>query len=549
MNIYLLKKRIILHVLLYFFKYNLYIVNMCIFLRSVSFIVCSLWTSLLIFSNEVNLEVIRISLDRWSFDLEPNQILTSKNGKINIDDIKDFAEKAKFKKPEIEYKNKFTIKEVDYSLVVLRFFDRKSDEKENIAFKNVNEIDIPEYINNNWEVHISLFTTKAVNNIKNSFITKIKAYEKEYDLKNKISLYDYCTEYISSGRLVELIHNVVENNPDQKIEIPAEYYGSAVKIPLCDYFNQAYIQNPNSCYLCNGNDHYDFRKSSCKDITFDIEQPLIKRKINVVFYIPDGYVLALPIPNKFTLDLKLDKFTTLGILNSLSRALWLYFDDIYDKSHNDNILYFCCIGEVPFFKFNYDIYKDGPLIDPKYYKFTNIHDESLIIKNDEGINNNDIFNLTDDSTIEIKVGEYFDYLKTNILPIKFHFPADTELNDNLKNKKHILLLNYNSDSLEQVRDYLRTYDINNIKNSRNYNYIDILIDTKSDDQKILITFTKNEIGHFLKSKKTLDLKLDENRINSTKLNNSKFTLPLPNSKTNKILMVNESPCCSACCYK
>lgn len=148
---------------------------MCIFLRSVSFIVCSLWTSLLIFSNEVNLEVIRISLDRWSFDLEPNQILTSKNGKINIDDIKDFAEKAKFKKPEIEYKNKFTIKEVDYSLVVLRFFDRKSDEKENIAFKNVNEIDIPEYINNNWEVHISLFTTKAVNNIKNSFITKNKS--------------------------------------------------------------------------------------------------------------------------------------------------------------------------------------------------------------------------------------------------------------------------------------------------------------------------------------------------------------------------------------
>ena len=311
---------------------------------------------------------------------------------------------------------------------------------------------------------------------------------------------------------------------------------------MCDYFNQAYIQNPNSCYLCNGNDHYDFRKSSCKDITFDIEQPLIKRKINVVFYIPDGYVLALPIPNKFTLDLKLDKFTTLGILNSLSRALWLYFDDIYDKSHNDNILYFCCIGEVPFFKFNYDINNNhGPLIDPKYYKFTNVHNESLIIKNDEGINNNDIFNLTDDSTIEIKVGEYFDYLKTNILPIKFHFPADTELNDNLKNKKHILLLNYNYDHLEQVRDYLRQYDINNINNSRNYNDIGISIDAESDNQKILITFTKNEIGHFLKSKKTLDLKLDENCINSTKLNNSKFNLPLHNSKNNKSLHV--------CCYK
>lgn len=530
---------------------------MGIFLRSVSFIVCSLWTSLLIFSNEVNLEVIQISLDRWSFDLEHNQILTSKNRKININEIKNFVKKAKFKKNEIEYKNKFTTTEVDYSLVVLRFFDTKSDKRENIAFKNMKKIDIPKYINNNWEVYISLYTKKAVDNIKNSVISKIKAYEKEYNLKNKIRLYDYCTEYISTGRLIELIHNVVENNSDQKIEIPAMYYGSDIKIPLCDYFKQAYIQNLNSFYLCNGSDYYDFRENSCKDITFDIEQPLIKRKINVVFYIPDDYELALHIPNKFTLDLQLNKFTTFNILDSLSMALESYFGNIYNNTHGNNILSFCIIGEKLFFKFNYDINNNGPLIDPKYYKFTNIHNESLIIKNDEGINDNDIFNLTDGSTIEIKVGKYFNYLKTNILPIKFHLPADTELNDNLKNKEHVLLLNYNFDLLEQVRNYLRPYDINNFNNSRNYNDIEILIDTKSDERKILIIFTKNEIGHFLKikSKKTLDLKLDENCINSTKLNNSKFNLPLHNSKNNKSLinsknnksLIESKSKCSICC--
>ena len=521
---------------------------MSIFLRYVSFIVCSLWTSLLIFSNEVNLEVIRISLDRWNFDLENNQILISRNGKINIDDIKTFVKKAKFKKNEIEDKNKFTTTEVDYSLVVLRFFDTKSYEKKYIAFKNVNEIDISGYINNNWKVYISLFTKKSVDNIKNSFISKIKAYGKEYNLKNKISLYDYCTEYISSGRLIELIHNVVKNNSDQEIEIPAKYYGSDIKIQLYAYFNQAYIQNNNSCFLRNGNDYYDFKISSCKDITFDIEQPLIKRKINVVFYIPDGYVMALPIPNKFTLDLKLSKFTTLDILDSLSRALESYFDNIYNNTPGNNILYFCIIGEKPFFKFNYDINNNGPLIDPKFYKFTNIHNKSLIIKNDEGINDNDIFNLTDGSTIEIEVGEYFDYLKTNLLPIQFQLPADTELNDNLKNKKHSLLLNYNSDPLEQVRNYLRSYDINDFNTSRNYNDIKILIDTESKEEKILITFTENEIGRFLKikNKKALDLKLDENSINSTKLNNSKFNLPLPNSKNNKSLIGSESKC-SICC--
>ena len=304
-------------------------------------------------------------------------------------------------------------------------------------------------------VQFYFFSDDVMNKIKKCKVKNVNIFGQNITLTDPIEIKNYLHEISPSSLGKSIYETLKTENLTNNITLSEKQYGENKTITIDELLKNTYNDGYVSFYVKNGNEIYDFKKDENENLCLDIPSLRFKRNITVNFKIPENYILDAGASNTFTLDLHIHNFTIDGILKDLTTSIKEYFNNLINE----------CRKKDPNFKATCDLYdldyhfnsSDCEPIDPISYTFKNTDNGTLKIENNEGISETDIFNLTDNSTIEIEVGEKCELLKTMIAEIKFIPLEGTEVNSELTKKTHKILLNLKDSSQENLKKQIIDY--------------------------------------------------------------------------------------------
>lgn len=309
-------------------------------------------------------------------------------------------------------------------------------------------------------VRFYFFSNDVITKIEKCKVTNVNIFGQNITLTNPIEIKDYLHE-ISPSSLGNSIYKTLKTkNLTDNINLSEKQYGKNKTVTLDELFKTSCKDSYDNFYVKKGNDIYDFEKDENGNLCLDIPSLRFKRNITINFKIPENYILDVDCPNSFNLDLYLKDFSIKNIIIALRDSLKVYFNNlITTKKNPDSDFRETCDIEFLSYGFN----EQTEPIDPKKYTLTNTGNDTKTINNNDDINSVDFFNLTDNSTIEIEVGERCELLKTMIAEIEFKPLEGTEVNSKIKKDTYKILLNLNDSSPEnlkkQITDYLKSKKI------------------------------------------------------------------------------------------
>lgn len=357
-------------------------------------------------------------------------------------------------------------------------------------------------------INFKFITNKSYGNIKKCKIKKVKILNTIFDLTTPINISDFLQYVIipdgTSSLAKQIFNHIKTSNLKNKIEVDEKAFGKKTNIEVGELLNNIERTSNEEIRVKNGKNEYYFTEDDSEDLILDLSSLGVKRQVNIKFEIPKDYILDAGASNTFKLDLHIHNFTTDGILKDLTTSIKEYFNNLINE----------CKKKDTNFKATCDLYgldyhfnsSECEPIDPKKYTLKNTTN-TLEIKEAKDINETNIFNLTDNSTIEIEVGERCELLKTMIAEIEFKPLEGTELNGELTKKTHEILLNLKDSSLEnlkkQIADYFKSKKVEGCYIPEDF-YEQILnsdgfyVDGTHDHFELSINFNEKAKGSFLK---------------------------------------------------
>jgi len=395
------------------------------------------------------------------FDINDNQTSANETDfelkkDTGIDEIKEFLSRCNYEYNSDKEKYQRINEEMTCRVLLFNKDKDTNEEKfEIVDIKKNGKVDLSSKKCNS--VRFYFFSDDIMTKIEKCKVKNVNIFGQNITLTNPIEIKQYLHE-ISKYSLGKSIYETLKTqNLPNNITLSEKQYGENKTITIDELLKNTYKDGYVSFYVKNGNEIYDFKNDENENLCLDIPSLKFKRNITVNFKIPENYILDAECPNSFKLDLYLNNFSIKGILESLRDALKEHFSKLIGECKNKDSDYKATC-EIDFLSYAFNAI-DEP-IDPISYTFKNADNGTLKIENNEGISETNIFNLTDNSTIDIEVGEKCELLKTMIAEVKFVPLEGTELNGELTKKTHKILLNLKDPSDEskkkQIIDYLKS---------------------------------------------------------------------------------------------
>lgn len=533
----MIKRNFLIVVLLFFFK--------------ILFVQCT--------EKEVKIRYIHYDSKNVSKFISPKKETKLKitNKKITKAEVKDLLKKTEYSYDGLP--DNFDGDYDSYLIEIYKLNDKyEYSDRFNVLSEDVDEITLDEEkynkIDESYSVDFIFFTNSAIKNIRKSKISKVKVNETILELNDKIEIYKYL-EFLPNNEINPIFKEITKQDLTGTINLKKESFGEALSnITFKEYLKNIDEKSLNSCEIKNNDKEYNCYSDKSEDLIFEFNCK-IKRNVNINIITPNGYVLDADSSNKFSLNLILDDFSIKGILESLINALKEYFKDLENKK----------IIIDSEFKPTYDLdclsYEfnaiDEP-IDPKKYTLTNTNSDTKTINNNDDINSVDIFNLTDNSTIDIEVGERCELLKTMIAEIEFKPLEGTEVNSKIKKDTYKILLNLKDSSPEnlkkQIIDYFKSKKVEGYYIPEDFyeqflNTDGFYIKGTHDHFELSINLNEKAKGTFLKPKGAPDPDLEYfknyKEEDGKPINPPQYIPPVQEQKDTPKLDKN-TQCCATC---
>lgn len=429
-----------------------------------------------------------------------------------IAEIKEFLKKCNYNFPSDENKynnidNTMTcrvllITNIDTGVENYDFVDIIKNGKVDLSSKKCNS------------VRFYFFSNDVMTKIEKCKVKNVNIFGQNITLTNPIEIKDYLHSIVFPSSLGNSIYETLKTkNLTNNITLSEKQYGENKTITIDELLKNSYKDNYDNFYVKNGKETYQFTKEESENLCLDLSSIKFKRNITVNFKIPENYILDAECSNSFKLDLYLNDFSIKNIIITLKDSLKKYFNNlIYECRKKDPNFRATC--DIEFLNYEFNAI-DEP-IDPKIYTLKNTTNTLEITKN-EDISETNIFNLTDNSTIDIEVGENCELLKTMFAEITFNPLEGTEVNSKITKNSYKILLNLKDSSDENIKkqivDYLKSKKLEGLYIPEDF-YEQILNSDgfykkrTHDHFELNINFNEKAKGSFLKPVGTPDPDLE-----------------------------------------